>query len=345
MGRGGLQLMLIIWLQGIWLPQHGYSFSRTPLWAGIYMIPLTLGFFLGPIAGSLSDRYGARGITALGMGLSAAGFVLLEMLPTNFSYIWFALIIFMFSCGMGLFFSPNQAAIMNSLPPDQRGAGAGMTVTFFNSAMVLSMGLFFTIVTLGLAATLPGQMFRGLTAAGISPAAAHQVASQPPIGSLFSAFLGYNPIQQLLGPTGALQQLPAPPGRLRHRALVLPVAHVRAVRPRAGSGLDVRCGHRGHRRRGLPVDGPPVCSRRGAGSNARDRGLSRSRQHPEPESPFAFCRIYGVEREKYDKYLGAPPGTPLAGTPGRPAPHLNGPARSYRHAHGADPPATDARSR
>ncbi len=209
MGRGGLQLMLIIWLQGIWLPQHGYSFSRTPLWAGIYMIPLTLGFFLGPIAGSLSDRYGARGITALGMGLSAAGFVLLEMLPTNFSYIWFALIIFMFSCGMGLFFSPNQAAIMNSLPPDQRGAGAGMTVTFFNSAMVLSMGLFFTIVTLGLAATLPGQMFRGLTAAGISPAAAHQVASQPPIGSLFSAFLGYNPIQQLLGPTGALQQLPA----------------------------------------------------------------------------------------------------------------------------------------
>ncbi len=209
MGRGGLQLMLIIWLQGIWLPQHGYSFARTPLWAGIYMIPLTLGFFVGPFAGSLSDRYGARGITALGMLLSGAGFVLLEALPTNFSYLWFGLIIFMFSCGMGLFFSPNQAAIMNSLPPDQRGVGAGMTVTFFNSAMVLSMGLFFTIVTLGLASQLPRHLLQGLTAAGVNPAAAHRVASEPPIGSLFSAFLGYNPLQQLLGPTGALQQLPA----------------------------------------------------------------------------------------------------------------------------------------
>jgi MFS family permease len=209
MGRGGLQFMLIIWLQGIWLPQHGYSFSQTPLWAGIYMIPLTLGFFFGPYAGSLSDRYGARGITAVAMLISGAGFILLEILPMNFSYIWFALIIFMFSLGMGLFFSPNQSAIMNSLPPDQRGAGAGMTMTFFNSAMVLSMGLFFTIVTLGLASELPGHLFQGLTAAGVNPTAAHTVANEPPIGSLFSAFLGYNPIQQLLGPTGALQQLPA----------------------------------------------------------------------------------------------------------------------------------------
>ena len=209
LGRGGLQFMLIIWLQGIWLPQHGYSFARTPLWAGIYMIPLTLGFFLGPFSGSLSDRYGSRVLTSVGLVLSGAAFLLLELLPMNFSYVWFALLIFMFAVGMGLFFSPNQAAIMNSLPPDQRGGGAGMTMTFFNSATVLSMGLFFTIVTLGLAANLPSHMFTGLTAAGVNPAAAHTVANEPPIGSLFSAFLGYNPIQQLLGPTGALSHLPA----------------------------------------------------------------------------------------------------------------------------------------
>jgi MFS family permease len=209
LGRGGLQFMLVIWLQGIWLPQHGYSFDRTPLWAGIYMIPLTLGFFLGPYSGTLSDRYGSRLLTTFGLTLSGMAFLLIELLPMNFTYVWFALLLFLFGMGMGLFFSPNQAAIMNSLPPDQRGAGAGMTMTFFNSATVLSMGLFFTIVTLGLAAELPSHMFNGLTAAGVNPAAAHIVANEPPIGSLFSAFLGYNPIQELLGPTGALKHLPA----------------------------------------------------------------------------------------------------------------------------------------
>jgi MFS family permease len=209
LGRGGLQFMLIIWLQGIWLPQHGYSFSRTPLWAGIYMIPLTLGFLLlGPIAGMLSDRWGARILATSGLLLSGASFLLLELLPINFTYIWFALLIFLFAIGMGMFFAPNQAAVMNSLPPDQRGAGAGMLNTFQNSASVLSMGLFFTVVTLGLAARLPAQLYKGLTAAGVSPSAAHLVANEPPIGSLFSAFLGYNPIQELLGPTGALKQLP-----------------------------------------------------------------------------------------------------------------------------------------
>ncbi len=208
LGRGGLQFMLIIWLQGIWLPQHGYSFARTPLWAGIYMIPLTVGFLLlGPISGILSDRYGARLFATGGLIVSGVTFVLLELLPINFSYIWFALLIFLFAVGMGLFFSPNQAAVMNSLPPEQRGAGAGMLNTFQNSATVLSMGLFFTIVTLGLASRLPGHLYRGLVAAGVAPGAAHIVANEPPIGSLFSAFLGYNPIKELLGPTGALQHL------------------------------------------------------------------------------------------------------------------------------------------
>jgi MFS family permease len=210
LGRGGLQFMLIIWLQGIWLPQHGYSFSQTPLWAGIYMVPLTLGFLLiGPLAGVLSDRYGSRLLATGGLIVSGATFLLLELLPINFSYVWFALLIFLFAVGMGLFFSPNQAAVMNSLPPEQRGAGAGMLNTFQNSATVLSMGLFFTIVTLGLAARLPAHLYKGLTAAGVAPSAARIVANEPPIGSLFSAFLGYNPIQELLGPTGALQHLPA----------------------------------------------------------------------------------------------------------------------------------------
>jgi MFS family permease len=210
LGRGGIQFMLIIWLQGIWLPQHGYSFARTPLWAGIYMVPLSAGFLLlGPISGMLSDRYGARIFATGGLLLSGSSFLLLELLPINFSYLWFALLIFLFAIGMGMFFAPNQAAVMNSLPPEQRGAGAGMLNTFQNSATVLSMGLFFTIVTLGLAARLPGHLYRGLVAAGVAPAAAHTVASEPPIGSLFSAFLGFNPVKELLGPTGALQHLPA----------------------------------------------------------------------------------------------------------------------------------------
>jgi MFS family permease len=210
LGRGGLQFMLIIWLQGIWLPQHGISFSQTPLWAGIAMLPLTVGFLLvGPIAGALSDRFGPRLFATTGLLVSGASFLLLQLLPINFSYIWFALLVFMFAVGMGLFFAPNQAAVMNSLPPDQRGAGAGMLNTFQNSATVLSMGLFFTIVTLGLASRLPSHLYRGLTAVGVAPGPARIVSSEPPIGSLFSAFLGYNPIKELLGPTGALQKLPA----------------------------------------------------------------------------------------------------------------------------------------
>ena len=203
LARGGIQFMLIIWLQGIWLPQHGYSFERTPLWAGIYMIPLTVGFLLvGPVAGILSDRVGARLLATGGVALTAATFLLLELLPMNFNYLAFAVLMFIFAVGMGVFFSPNQAAIMNSLPPDQRGAGSGMNFTFQQSAQVLSMGLFFTIVTLGLAASMPAHLYAGLTAAGVDPASAHRVASEPPIGSLFSAFLGYNPVAELLGPTG-----------------------------------------------------------------------------------------------------------------------------------------------
>lgn len=208
LARGGLQFMLIIWLQGIWLPQHGYDYAQTPLWAGIYMLPMTAGFLLvGPLAGIVSDHLGARLLATAGLVVSAVSFLLLNVLPINFAYGWFAAILFIFAVGMGLFFSPNQAGVMNCLPSNQRGAGAGMLNTFQNSAQVLSMGLFFTVVTLGLAANLPGQLFAGLTAAGVAPAAAHLVANEPPIGSLFSAFLGYNPVKELLGPTGALNSM------------------------------------------------------------------------------------------------------------------------------------------
>jgi MFS family permease len=209
LGRGGLQFMLIIWLQGIWLPEHGYSFERTPLWAGIYMVPLTVGFLIaGPLSGVLSDRYGARPFATSGMLGAAASFLVLELLPMNFNYPWFALALLMMGLSMGMFASPNRAAVMNSLPPDQRGAGAGMMNTFQNAAQVLSIGVFFSVITLGLAASLPSHLFSGLVAQGVPAGTAHQIASLPPVGSLFSAFLGSNPIQQLV-PASVLAHLPA----------------------------------------------------------------------------------------------------------------------------------------
>jgi len=207
--RGGLQFMLIIWLQGIWLPEHGYSFDVTPLWAGIYMIPLTVGFLIAaPASGVLSDRFGARPFATAGLLVGGASFLLLNLLPMNFNYIWFALLILLFSLGSGMFIAPNSAGVMNSLPPDQRGAGAGMLQTFQNSAQVLSVGVFFTIITLGLAAALPSHLYNGLVAQGVPQDSALQVAHLPPVGSLFAAFLGYNPIQQQLGATGVLAHLP-----------------------------------------------------------------------------------------------------------------------------------------
>jgi len=199
LSRGGLQFMLIIWLQGIWLPQHGYSFAETPLWAGIYLIPLTVGFFIsGPVSGRLADRFGARPFATIGVTISAAAYLLFNLLPMNFGYVWFAVLLLVMGTSMGLFFAPNTSAVMNALPIDQRGAGAGMLNTFQNSASVMSMGIFFTIITLGLASALPSALGHGLAAQGVPAAQAHTVASLPPIGLLFAAFLGFNPIHQLL---------------------------------------------------------------------------------------------------------------------------------------------------
>ena len=200
-GRGGLMFMLIIWLQGIWLPRHGYSFASTPLWAGIYMLPLTAGFLLaGPVSGILSDRYGSRPFATGGMVAAAISFVLLELLPTDFNYVLFGLLLLLNGLAMGAFASPNRAGVMNSLPPQHRGAGAGMSATFQNSAQVLSIGIFFSLMIAGLSSSLPRSLYNGLTAHGVPAAAAARVAHLPPVATLFGAFLGYSPVQHLVGP-------------------------------------------------------------------------------------------------------------------------------------------------
>ncbi len=208
LGRGGMQFILLIWLQGIWLPLHGYSFAGTPLWAGIYMVPLTIGFLLSaPLSGILSDRWGQRAFTVGGAILTAGSFAALMALPVDFPYWQFALILAFNGFSSGLFASPNRAEIMNSVPASQRGAAGGVIATFQNAAFVLSIGIFFSLIVAGLSGSLPSTMSRGLIAQGVPAVAAHQVASLPPIAVLFAAFLGYNPMRQLLSPL--LSHMPA----------------------------------------------------------------------------------------------------------------------------------------
>jgi MFS family permease len=198
--RGGLQFMLIIWLQGIWLPLHGYSFSSTPLWAGIYLLPLTVAFLIvGPLSGYYSDRFGARTFATGGLVLVAVSFLGLMLLPTDFNYWAFAGLLVLNGIGSGLFSAPNTTAIMNSVPANRRGVAAGMRATFFNSGTSLSIGVFFTMMIIGLAQRLPAALTAGLQAHGVSASVAADIGHQPPVGSLFAAFLGYNPIGTMLG--------------------------------------------------------------------------------------------------------------------------------------------------
>jgi EmrB/QacA subfamily drug resistance transporter len=200
MARGGLQFMLIIWLQGIWLPLHGYNFADTPLWAGIYMLPLTIGFLIaGPASGALSDRFGARTFATGGLLLTAATFAGLIAIPADFNYVEFAALLALNGIGMGLLAAPNSAAIMNAVPAHERGAASGIRATGMNAGMVLSMGGFFSLMAIGLASRLPDSLYAGLTRLGITPAAAHQISTTPPVGTLFAAFLGDNPIKALVG--------------------------------------------------------------------------------------------------------------------------------------------------
>jgi MFS family permease len=200
--------VLIIWLQGIWLPLHGYDYIDTPLWAGIYLLPMTASFLVsGPVAGWLSDRYGARGLSTLGMLVFAASFVGLLALPVDFPYWAFALLIVVNGLGVGIFSSPNSSAIMGSVPARHRGAASGMRATFQNSGTALSIGIFFSLMIAGLASTLPAQLYDGLTAHGVASSVARQVGQLPPVTSLFSAVLGENPVVHLLHGTGALAGL------------------------------------------------------------------------------------------------------------------------------------------
>ncbi|HZO74753.1 MAG TPA: MFS transporter, partial [Ktedonobacteraceae bacterium] len=216
LGRGGLQFMLIIWLQGIWLPLHGYSFEETPLWAGICMTPLLLGFILiGPLSGYLSDRFGARLFSTVGMLLQMLGFLGLTLLPANFAYPPFAGLLFLLGCGSGLFASPNTSSIMSSVPPETRGVSSGMRATFQNSANLVSIGFFFSIVTIGLASALPSTLSVGLISNGVPDKAANTIAHLPPTAALFGAFLGYNPIGKLLPPLALQSISPA------HQAILL----------------------------------------------------------------------------------------------------------------------------
>lgn len=207
--RGGLQFMLIIWLQGIWLPLHGFSFESTPLWSGIFMLPMMIGFFaMGPLSGMLSDRFGARWFSTGGMVISVAGFLLLTLLPADFNYTVFFILLLLLGFGMGMFSAPNTTAVMNAVPASQRGAAGGMRSTIQNTGIALSMTLYFTIVLVGMVHQLPPVLEKGLLAQGLPAAEAAQIAQLPPTSALFSAFLGYNPMKSLI-PSGVLSALPA----------------------------------------------------------------------------------------------------------------------------------------
>jgi len=216
--RGGIQFMLIIWLQGIWLPLHGYDYSQTPLWAGIFLLPMTAGFLVsGPTSGILSDKFGSRGIATAGMAVFAASFIALMLLPVNFPYWAFAVLVALNGIGSGMFAAPNSSSIMGSVPARDRGAASGMRATFQNSGTAVSIGVVFTLMIAGLSASLPSTLSSGLIKVGVPAGVAHQVATLPPVASLFASVLGVNPIQHLLAqypvganqPAGILARLPA----------------------------------------------------------------------------------------------------------------------------------------
>lgn len=204
LGRGGMMFLLIILLQGIWLPLHGYSYDSTPFWAGIYILPLTIGMsIMGPISGILSDKYGSRLIATTGMVICTVAFLLLSALPYNFNYWEFGLLVFMMGVGNGIFGSPNSASIMKSVPPDERGVASGMIYTLMNTGFTVSMGLFFTVLIVGITQRFPVEMTSSLTSIGAANLAP-LLNNIPATSALFSALLGYNPVGSLLA------NLPAP---------------------------------------------------------------------------------------------------------------------------------------
>ena len=284
--RGGLLFMLIIWLQGIWLPEHGYTFVSTPLWAGIYMLPLTVGMLLaGPTSGYLSDRFGARPFATGGMIGAAISFALLMLLPTDFSFPVFAAILFLNGISMGMFASPNRAAVMNSLPPGDRGAGGGMNQTFQNSAQVLSIGIFFTLLIVGLAVEPAGhaeQRPRGPRGLGRGrPARRAHAADLRPVRRLPRLQPRPAPGRRL-GPRGPARPRPGGAQRLE----LLPAPDLGAVPRRAAHRVHVRDHRLPRRRRGVAAARRPLPPRRGARPAARFR--------PHPQTGGTACALSGT---------------------------------------------------
>ncbi len=207
LGRGAIMFLVVIWLQGIYLPLHGYSYSSAPFWAGIYMLPMMAGFIsLGPIGGYLTDKYGARLFATLGMVIIAISLFLLTTLPYDFNLIEFELILLLNGIGSGLFASPNTTAIMNSLPPEYRGAGSGMRTTFNNIGQTISMAIFFSIAITVFTQNLPSSLYSLSMSLGVPAQLSKLISDIPASGALFAAFLGINPINGL--PQNLLSEVP-----------------------------------------------------------------------------------------------------------------------------------------
>ena len=288
--------MLIIWLQGIWLPLHGYDFSDTPLWAGIFLLPLTAGFLVsGPTSGILSDRFGSRGIATAGMVVFGGSFIGLMLLPVNFPYWAFALLIAVNGIGSGMFAAPNSSSIMGSVPARHRGAASGMRSTFQNSGTALSIGVFFSLMIAGLAASLPKTLTGGLEQHGVPHAVAHQIGSLPPVSSLFAAVLGVNPVQHLLASGRVLSTLPAASQQILIGREFFPRAHLGAVPP--GPGRGVRDGRRA-----------------GGGGGTR---ISAARRPPCPAGVGASAGRRPGVRPWHDNLILTAPPSRETGRPGR----------------------------
>ncbi len=217
LGRGAVMFLVIIWLQGIYLPLHGFSYSETPFWAGIYMLPMLLGMVIfGPIGGALTDIYGARIFATVGMAITTISLFLLTLLPYNFNLLEFEIILFLIGVGGGLFASPNTTAIMNAISSKDRATANGMRMTINNIASTISMAIFFSITITMFSQNLPSQIMKYSIQNGIPRNVAYILSQIPASGLLFGAFLGVNPLaglpQNLISniPPNALKVLESP---------------------------------------------------------------------------------------------------------------------------------------
>lgn len=200
----GLLYMLTLLFQGIWLPLHGYSFSITPLWAGIYMLPMTISMgVFGVVAGKLSNKTRIKWFTVFGLILSGMSLFFLSLLPYNFKYYQMMIMLVIFGMGYGLFNSPNIASVMSSVPPQDRGSASGMLNNMRNTGYVASMGVFFSILISGLSSNLPASLSNALNKAGASSVSG-TVSKMPPSVAIFGSFLGINPVSHFIPPVNNL---------------------------------------------------------------------------------------------------------------------------------------------